>query len=135
MVKELTKENIDIINDSFIDKDYLLNEFNNNPFIKVLLLVESSKVIGYLYYSDIYDRVEINQIEVEVSHRNCGKGSLLMEYLTNNVDKNMTLEVNKNNTPAIQLYEKFNFKKRAIRPGYYNGVDGILMERIKDSKE
>ena len=62
MIKELKKEDIEIINDSFIDKDYLLNEFDNNPFIKVLLLIEDNKVIGYLYYSDIYDRAEINGI-------------------------------------------------------------------------
>lgn len=129
MVKELTKENLDIINDSFIDKDYLLNEFNNNPFIKVLLLVESSKVIGYLYYSDIYDRVEINQIEIDSFHRNCGNGKKLMEYMINNVDKNITLEVKNDNTPAIKLYKRYGFKEVATRKGYYQGTDGILMER------
>ena len=129
MVKELTKENIDVINDSFIDKDYLLNEFNNNPFIKVLLLVESSKVIGYLYYSDIYDRVEINQIEIDSFHRNCGNGKKLMEYMINNVDKNITLEVKNDNTPAIKLYKRYGFKEVATRKGYYQGTDGILMER------
>ena len=131
MVKELTKENIDIINDSFIDKDYLLNEFNNNPFIKVLLLIEDNKVIGYLYYSDIYDRVEINQIEVNSFHRNCGNGKKLMEYMIQNVDKNITLEVKKDNIPAINLYKRNGFVEVAIRKGYYQGTDGILMERKK----
>ena len=133
MVKELTKENIDIINDSFIDKDYLLNEFNNNPFIKVLLLVESSKVIGYLYYSDIYDRVEINQIEIDSFHRNCGNGTKLMDYFINLVDKDISLEVRENNDPAIKLYKKYGFEEVAVRKGYYNGIDGLLMERKKDS--
>ena len=131
MVKELTKENIDIINDSFIDKDYLLNEFNNNPFIKVLLLIEDNKVIGYLYYSDIYDRVEINQIEINSFHRNCGNGKKLMEYMIKNVDKNITLEVKKDNIPAINLYKRNGFVEVAIRKGYYQGTDGILMERKK----
>ena len=131
MIKELTKENIDIINDSFIDKDYLLNEFNNNPFIKVLLLIEDNKVIGYLYYSDIYDRVEINQIEVNSFHRNCGNGKKLMEYMIQNVDKNITLEVKKDNIPAISLYKRNGFVEVAIRKGYYQGTDGILMERKK----
>ena len=131
MVKELTKENIDIINDSFIDKDYLLNEFNNNPFIKVLLLIEDNKVIGYLYYSDIYDRVEINQIEINSFHRNCGNGKKLMEYMIQNVDKNITLEVKKDNIPAISLYKRNGFVEVAIRKGYYQGTDGILMERKK----
>ena len=129
MIKELKKEEIDIIDNSFIDKDYLLNEFDNNPFIKVLLLFEDNKVIGYLYYSDIYDRAEINQIEIDSFHRNCGNGKKLMEYMINNVDKNITLEVKNDNTPAIKLYKRYGFKEVATRKGYYQGTDGILMER------
>ena len=128
MISELKKEDLNLINNTFINKEYLENEFNNNPFIKVLILKEDI-IIGYLYYSDIYDRVEINQIEIEENHRNCGKGSLLLKELTETVDKNITLEVREDNLPAIRLYEKFNFKKVAIRKNYYNGVDGILMER------
>ena len=133
MVKELTKENIDIIDDSFIDKDYLLNEFNNNPFIKVLLLIEDNNVIGYLYYSDIYDRAEINQIEVDSFHRNCGNGKKLMEYMIKHVDKDITLEVKNDNDPAIKLYKEFGFNPVATRSRYYQGTDGILMERKKTS--
>ena len=132
MIKELKKEEIDIIDNSFIDKDYLLNEFDNNPFIKVLLLFEDNKVIGYLYYSDIYDRAEINQIEIDSFHRNCGNGKKLMEYMINHVDKDITLEVKNNNDPAIKLYKKYGFKEVATRKGYYQGTDGILMERKKD---
>ena len=128
MISELKKEDLNLLNDTFINREYLENEFNNNPFIKVLILKED-KIIGYLYYSDIYDRVEINQIEIEEAHRNSGKGSLLLKELTDTVDKNITLEVREDNIPAIKLYEKFNFKKVAIRKNYYNGVDGILMER------
>lgn len=133
MIKELKKEEIDIIDNSFIDKDYLLNEFDNNPFIKVLLLFEDNKVIGYLYYSDIYDRAEINQIEIDSFHRNCGNGKKLMEYMINHVDKDITLEVKNDNDPAIKLYKKNGFKEVATRKGYYQGTDGILMERKKTS--
>ena len=45
-----------------------------------------------------------------------------------NID-NITLEVNINNINAIKLYEKYNFEKVAVRKGYYDGVDGYLMER------
>lgn len=128
MISELKKEDLNILDNSFINKDYLENEFNNNPFMKVLILKED-KIIGYLYYSDIYDRVEINQIEIEESNRNCGKGSLLLKELTDTVDKNITLEVREDNIAAIKLYEKFDFKKVAIREKYYDGIDGILMER------
>ena len=56
-----------------------------------------------------------------------------MDYLINKVNKDITLEVKEDNVPALKLYEKYGFKKVAIRKGYYNGIDGILMERKKDS--
>ena len=43
--------------------------------------------------------------------------------------KDISLEVRENNIPAISLYEKNGFEKKAIRKGYYKGIDGILMER------
>ena len=129
MIIELTKDNIDLLNKSFINKEYMVNEFENNPFIKVLLLIENNIIIGYLYYSDIYDRAEINQIEIDSIHRNCGKGQMLLEHMINTVDKSITLEVREDNIPAIKLYEKNGFIKKAKRKGYYNGIDGFLMER------
>ena len=129
MIYELDSSKFDIIEKSFIKKDYLENEFNNNPFAKVLIMEDNNKIIGYLYYSDIYDRIEINQIEIDLIHRNCGKGNMLLNELLKDVDKSITLEVRIDNIPAIKLYEKNGFVKKAIRKGYYNGIDGILMER------
>ena len=131
MIYELT--NLDELDNSFISKEYISKELSNNTFGKVLVLKED-KIIGYLYYSDIYERCEINQFEIEDIHRNCGKGDLLLKYLINTVKKDITLEVKEDNTPAIHVYENNGFIKTAIRKGYYNGIDGILMERkYKDS--
>ena len=131
MIYELT--NLDELDNSFISKEYIKEELSNNPFGKILVLKED-EIIGYIYYSDIYDRAEINQFEIDSIHRNCGKGDLLLKYLINLVKKDITLEVREDNTPAIHVYEKNGFIKRAIRKGYYNGIDGILMERkYKDS--
>lgn len=132
MISELI--NINEIDNSFINKDYLENEFNNNPYAKVLLLKEDNKVIGYIYYSDIYERVEINQFEINKNYRNKGNGNLLLQAMINKVHKDITLEVRKDNTYAIKVYEKNGFIKTATRKGYYNGVDGILMERKDSSK-
>jgi len=131
MIIEINLENIDIIENSFISTTYLKNEFAVNPFAKVLILKESEETIGYIYYSDIYERVEINQMEISSFHRNCGKGGFLLKEMIKLVDKNITLEVSKNNLPAIRLYKKNGFKEKAIRRGYYQGTDGILMERKK----
>lgn len=129
MIIEINKNNIDLINNSFISKKYILNELENNPFAKILILKENNEVIAYIYYSDIYERAEINQIEVSKTHRNCGKGNFLLNYMINLLKKDITLEVKEDNYSAIKLYEKNKFEKKAIRKGYYNGIDGILYER------
>jgi len=133
MIIEINRNNLLEYKVPFIEKDYLEKEFQNNPFAKCLILMDDDTIIGYLYYSDIYDRIEINQIEIEKSKRNCGKGTILMKYFTEMVDKNITLEVKEDNLAAIKLYENFGFEKKATRKGYYQGIDGILMERKKDS--
>ncbi|MBR3210664.1 MAG: GNAT family N-acetyltransferase [Bacilli bacterium] len=129
MIIELEKEKLDLLDSSFIDKEYIEKELSSNPYAKILLYIEKKEIVGYLYYSDIYERAEINQIEVENSHRNCGLGTKLMDYFTKTVDKDITLEVREDNISALKLYKKFGFNKTAIRKGYYKGVDGILMER------
>lgn len=129
MIIEINKNNIDLINNSFISKEYVLNELENNPFAKILILKENDEIVAYIYYSDIYERAEINQIEVNKIHRNCGKGNFLLNYMINMLKKNITLEVKEDNYSAIKLYEKNKFEKKAIRKGYYNGIDGVLYER------
>ena len=113
---------------SFTDLNTLKEELENNPFGKVVLYIEEDSVIAYLYYSEIYERVEINNIEVEPDFRNKGIGTELLRYLTETTDqKSISLEVKKDNYNAIKLYKKFNFKEKAMRKGYYHGVDCILM--------
>ena len=45
MIIEITKENINEINNSFIDISEILNEFENNPFAKVLVYKENEEVL------------------------------------------------------------------------------------------
>lgn len=124
---ELDKYNF---KNNFLDLEELKKNIKFNPFANCLIYLDNKKnILGYLYYSDIYERAEINQIEVNVINRNCGIASKMMDKMIKTVEKDITLEVKINNYPAISLYEKFNFKKKAIRKGYYEGVDGILMER------
>ena len=125
----LDKNNMNFPNDNFLTKEEVSTELENNPYGNYLILIEEDKITGYIYYSDIYERAEINQFEVKTTHRNCGKGNELLKHLIEKLQKNITLEVKQTNASAIHLYEKNGFKKVAIRKGYYNGIDGILMER------
>ena len=135
MVVDLTKDNIDSFEFLLLSKEEIKNEFSVNPFARYLIYVENNKVIGYVYFSYIYDRCEINQFEVDFIHRNCGIGTCLLKKLTEIVEKSITLEVKIDNYSAISLYKKFNFEEKAIRKGYYHGIDGILMERSVDMKD
>lgn len=129
MIKELNIEEKGLNQNAFIDLEKLKKEIENNPFGKVLLYVKDNRIVAYLYYSEIYERVEINNIEVESRYQNQKIGTKLLEFLTKTVDKTISLEVRKNNYNAIRLYKKFNFQEKALRKGYYQGIDGILMVR------
>ena len=104
----------------------------SNPFARKIEYVDGDNVLGYLDYSLIYDRMEIDNFLVNPLYRNMGIGNKLMTYLVsiaknNNVD-NITLEVRVSNMVAINLYKKYGFKDVAIRKYYYGDEDGILME-------
>lgn len=139
MIKELTKNNIELINKlentfpCFFSKGQILNDFKQNFFTKYFIYTQKSNIIGFVNYYDLYDRFEISYIEVKDEYRNQTIGSKMIEYLINiglnKKIKNITLEVNIKNINAIKLYEKYKFEKVAIRKKYYNGIDGYLMER------
>ena len=130
MIITLDLSNIDILDNTFLEKEKVKHEMLFNPYAKYLLYIEENNVLGYLYYSDIYERTEINMVEVREDKRNKKIASKLFDEFFKINPKSSTLEVKKNNYNAIKLYEKYGYKKVAIRKGYYNGIDGILMEKI-----
>ena len=101
----------------------------DSPFSKEVIYVEKDVVVGYLSYSIMYEKAEINNIYVLNEYRSQGIGSKLLDYLVKKckICENITLEVRKDNINAIYLYKKYGFKEVAIREKYYNGLDGILM--------
>lgn len=108
-------------------------EFSTNPYLKIITYVEKDKIIGFLLYSLIYDRIEIEQFEVITKERRKGIGDKLLKYLIEKYQdtdiKNITLEVKEDNIVAINLYKKYGFKKVSTREKYYDGINGILMEK------
>ena len=126
MIIEVTRDNVSILDNSFISSDYVLSLFKSNPFAKFLVCLLDNTIVGYLYYSDIFDRIEINQIIVSHEYKRCGYGSMLMEKVLS-FGKSISLEVTVNNISAINLYKKYGFRIVSVRKGYYDGVDGYLM--------
>lgn len=106
---------------------------NPNPFLKCIEYRVDNKVVGYLKYQLIYDRIEIDDLLVDLEYRNKGIGKKLMSYLVviaiNNRVINITLEVRKSNDVARNLYKNFGFREVALRHFYYGDEDAILMEK------
>lgn len=140
MINILNENNIEMITNIvknfpmiFSSKEQIENDFKNNVFTRYFIYLEKNNIIGFINYYDLYDRYEIANIYVKEENRNQKIGSKLLEKVIKLGEqqqiKNITLEVKKDNVYAIKLYEKNKFKKVAIRKAYYDGTDGILMER------
>ncbi len=126
MIVDIRIDNLELIKKFNEMYNIAVEAFDTNPYTNFLVYIDDRIVVGYLYYSDIYDRIEINQINVIDKYRRQGVASELMKHLIKK-NKSISLEVKCDNVPAIKLYEKFGFKKVAVRRGYYDGTDGYLM--------
>ena len=129
MIKEIS--DISIIN-KFLEKfNVSINDIG--VFSHYCLYTDGDEIMGFLNYDLIYDRIEIAYIYIEEKYRKKGFASNLIEYLIDIAKEkkcsNISLEVNENNTSAINLYIKNGFIEVAKREKYYNGEDGILMVR------
>lgn len=108
-------------------------DIKNNQFTNYLTYLINGEPVAFINYYIMYERAEIININVLEEYQNQKIASKLLEYMVNecishNV-KNITLEVKETNIKAIHLYEKFGFSKVAVRRKYYQGIDGILMEK------
>lgn len=117
--------------------EILQSEFNvkysKNEYSKEYVYVLNDKVVGFIIYEYIYDRIELDYIYVVPDKRNEGIASKLMgqmiEFASQVNSVNITLEVNENNRSAIRLYGNFGFKICATRDRYYKNERAYLMIR------
>lgn len=116
----------------FLNHD-IKTDFDNNPYTNYTLYLIEEKIVGFINYYLIYDRIEIVNFNVLDYFQNKHIASSLLEQLISLANKekikNITLEVRSDNEKAIYLYHKYGFKEVAIRKNYYNDTDGILMEK------
>ena len=133
------------LNDLETIKDILQTEFDEFWTYEILqqeLLSNNSKyivaksldniIVGFAGIKIILDTAELMNIVTKKSFRANGIGKLMLEYLINMYKnekiKTLNLEVNSQNTIAINLYKKYNFKEVGLRKKYYNNTyDAILM--------
>ncbi len=103
----------------------------NNYSLPLVLLLDN-KIIGYTIIWMIFQEFHIANFAIHPDYQHQGFGTyLLNEVLEKAVGVEYALlEVREKNLTAIHLYEKFGFKKVAIRDHYYsNGDNAIIMRR------
>lgn len=124
-IKELGK----LINSNF-DKVNNIEELINDN--KIIGYYDNDILVGFLIYEQLYEIIDLLYIVVKPIYRRKNIGTELINYLIQNKKfEKIMLEVRCDNSSAIKLYKKFNFKIINIREKYYDGQDAYVMEMIK----
>ncbi|MCM1370823.1 MAG: GNAT family N-acetyltransferase [Clostridium sp.] len=100
-----------------------------NNFSKTYGYYIDNNLVGFINFSIIYDRAELNYIFTNEHFRNKKIATNLINKMLSECMnlKNITLEVSIDNTKALNLYNKFGFIIVTKRDKYYNGKDAYLM--------
>lgn len=119
--------------DNFWSYNILKQELSNFN-TTYIIAKENNGIVGFAGIMICLDEATLNNIVVKKSCRGRGIGSELLEALIELCAdlkiKTLTLEVNVSNIPAINLYNKFGFKKIGTRKKYYNNLsDAIIMTK------
>jgi ribosomal-protein-alanine N-acetyltransferase len=92
-------------------------------------------LVGYVVLSRYVDAWHVMNVAVAPERRRQGIASALLRRLLDltkdDADRGYTLEVRVSNVGAIGLYERFGFKPKGVRRGYYtdNREDALIMWR------
>lgn len=132
------------VNDLESIKDILFTEFDDfwtynifkeeliNPNSQYIVAKIDDNIVGFAGIWKAVDVIHITNIVTKKNLRNKGIGSILLDNLIKISYKiedviSITLEVNENNLPAINLYKKYGFKKVGLRKKYYNNQNNALL--------
>lgn len=130
-VAEIEKECFSV---PFTEQNIL--DYIKNPIWHFLVARSGDGVLGYISFTIIIDECQIVNVAVTKEARKLGIGSLLLNeffgYIKENGARSVYLEVRESNTPAIKLYEKFDFKVTGVSKNHYSKPteNALLMSRM-----
>ncbi len=92
---------------------------------------ENPEMIGFCKIQRFLERAEVDYLYVFPRYQNHGIGTFflneIIHLLKHKGVKEISLEVNEKNKPAIALYQKCHFQIVSIRKNYYSDGDAYLM--------
>ena len=89
------------------------------------------KIVAYILWLKRKSYYRLYSLAILKEFQGKGLGKLLLGFSLNSLDKDcFELEVRTANQTAINLYEKFGFKKVKVLEKFYDDEDGIKM-RLK----
>jgi ribosomal-protein-alanine N-acetyltransferase len=100
-----------------------------------LVAVDRDVLQGYAGLCDYPDEAFVQTIAVAREAQGKGVGARLLQALLDEAarrrQRRVMLEVRADNDRAIALYERFDFRRSAVRRGYYqpSGADAVVMVR------
>ena len=89
----------------------------DNPFTHIFVYEEKYQIVGFIQYSIMYERSEIEFLYIEANERRKGIASKLLKQRESNV-------------AAQFLYQKQGYQKISIRKKYYGNESAIVMEKV-----
>lgn len=119
--------------------------FVNNNFINLFKLeyiidskdedvygyYDNGELLGFVHVLKTFECLEIINVVVDIKNRKKGIATKLINYLNECYDdiEYILLEVNENNSNAINLYNKLGFNIINVRKKYYGNDDALIMRR------
>ena len=143
-IKKMTKEHLeqikDILQEQFDEfwNANVLDKELENPLSDYIVAIENGEVVGYAGIWQPIDEGHITNIVTKKERRGKHIGTKMLEEIINLAKrknlKNVTLEVNEHNEPAINLYKKYNFVEVGKRTKYYNSSDDAIIMTLEFKK-
>ena len=127
-------ELIDLKNfDDFWTESILKDEILSDSSYYIVARFQND-IIGFAGLKFLLDEAHITNIATRKKKKKNGVGSKLLEGLINRAKEEasvlITLEVNTENLPAINLYKKYGFEILGVRKKYYdNKFDAYIMTK------
>lgn len=131
---EQLKDNLEKDFDDFWNYEIFKEELGNTNS-RYLVLLYDNEIVCFGGIKIILDESNLMNIVTRKDKRRNGFASFVLnELITISEEENcndITLEVNENNLPAINLYKKFSFLEVGKRKNYYKNGDSAVLMTLK----